>query len=663
MTVRLQRASSRVGLLCLAVLMGSGPVLGQRVASIDVQHYVAQLRLTPATQNLEADVVVRFLSQEDGSRYVSFQLHNDLQLNEVTDEKGSPVQFSRSYEDFTVRLVFDEPLRAGQLRSLRFRYTGRLTGREESPVAGITFAALDEKLSYLMYPARWLPISGYTTDRFTMELRVTVPKGYKVLASGTATAEPVAGDELQYRFEYTQPSFPASLAVVQQEGVPVEAEGVRTTVYFRPEHQELATAFGTEVGRAMAFLSRIYGAPPDRDLLLIESGPGAPNGYAAPGMIFLASNAIRQPMNTRLLVNQVARQWWGVLVSAGSRDHLWLINGPARYSEILWIEQEEGPSTAKEVVQSNYVEALTVDEIPLAQSSRLEDYSPEFWAATAGKGVAILNMLRWMMGEDAFRQLLRAVPEEFAWKSLVTDDFRQLAEKISGQDLRTFFIQWFQSSGAPTFDIEYTVYRTQKGFRVMGKLVQDLDTFRMPLELEIQTEGNPERKVIEVVGPSTDFVVDTFGKPTKVIIDPDNRVLRYDDKIRVLVAIRRGEQLAEVGEFVEALKQYQKALDVNRYSSLAHYRIGEVFFLQRNYQAAANEFREALNGDLDPKWTEVWSHINLGRIFDITGQRERAVNEYNLALRTKDNTGGALEVAARYLQEPYRGETSDSSRP
>lgn len=61
-----------------------------------------------------------------------------------------------------------------------------------------------------------------------------------------------------------------------------------------------------------------------------------------------------------------------------------------------------------------------------------------------------------------------------------------------------------------------------------------------------------------------------------------------------------------------------------------------------------NEFREALNGDLEPKWTEVWAHINLGKIFDVTGQRERAQNEYNLALRTKDNTQGALEDAAKY---------------
>ena len=119
------------------------------------------------------------------------------------------------------------------------------------------------------------------------------------------------------------------------------------------------------------------------------------------------------------------------------------------------------------------------------------------------------------------------------------------------------------------------------------------------------------------------------------------------------------EQLAEIGEYTEALAEYQKALGVNRISSLAHYRVGEVFFLQNNYQSAANEFREALNGDGEPKWSEVWSHINLGKIFDMTQQRERARNDYQQAIRTKDNTQGAQEQAAKYLQTPYvRKETN-----
>ena len=202
--------------------------------------------------------------------------------------------------------------------------------------------------------------------------------------------------------------------------------------------------------------------------------------------------------------------------------------------------------------------------------------------------------------------------------------------------------------------MEYTVFRTQKGFRVMGKISQDLDTFRMPVDLKIETEGNPEEKRVEVVGTSSEFTVDTFGKPK--IGDASIRTstcCASAKHMRVAVAIRRGEQFAEVGEFAEALKEYQKALDVNHSSSLAHYRVGEVFFLQNNYQSAANEFRESLNGDLEPKWTEVWAHINLGKIFDVTGQRERAVNEYNQAIRTRDNTQNAQEVAAKYLKAPY----------
>ena len=155
----------------------------------------------------------------------------------------------------------------------------------------------------------------------------------------------------------------------------------------------------------------------------------------------------------------------------------------------------------------------------------------------------------------------------------------------------------------------------------MGKIAQDLDTFRMPVDLKIETEGNPEQKRVEVVGTSSEFSVDTFGKPKNIVIDPDNRVLRYSPQVRVAVAIKRGEQFAELSEFADALKEYQKALETTRNSSLAHYRIAEVYFLQQNWQPAANEFREALNGDEEPKWTVVWAHINLGKIFDVTFNR------------------------------------------
>ena len=90
-------------------------------------------------------------------------------------------------------------------------------------------------------------------------------------------------------------------------------------------------------------------------------------------------------------------------------------------------------------------------------------------------------------------------------------------------------------------------------------------------------------------------------------------------------------------------------------NSLVHYRQGETYLLQNNFQSAANEFGEALNGDLQPSWTEVWSHINLARIFDSTGQPDRAVNEYRQAQKTGDNSFGALDEANSYLQHALLG--------
>jgi tetratricopeptide (TPR) repeat protein len=175
----------------------------------------------------------------------------------------------------------------------------------------------------------------------------------------------------------------------------------------------------------------------------------------------------------------------------------------------------------------------------------------------------------------------------------------------------------------------------------------------MPVQLKIDTDGKSEDKRIEVVGTNSPFTVETFGKPRRIVVDPSDRVLKNSRDVKLRSSILRGQSMVQQGDFAGALAEYKKALDVNTNSSLAHYRIAEVFFQQRNYQSAANAYREALNGDGDPRWTEVWSHIQLGKIFDITGQRERATNEYRQAIQTNDNTQGAMDEARRYLQKAY----------
>jgi aminopeptidase N len=637
----------------LLLFAGAPGAPGQdRRSRIEVEQVAIDADISPSAQTLSAKAAIRFTPLDDNVSSASFELNNALNVSRVANAKGNQIPASRNQQDSTVRLSFEPALPKGQPFTVTFYYDGKLTGQEDSPVYGIKFAAIHPDFAYLMYPARWFPVAGYTTDRFAADLRITVPTGYNVLGSGFDTRQSADGKTtVELKFEH--PSFPGSIAIVKGDPVKVPSEGVTTSIYFRGAEAEMAQPYGQEIGKQMSWFTGTFGLPASADLTVVETEEGAPNGYAAPGLIFLSPRGIGSQPNARVLANQISRQWWEEEVSPATRNHLWLTNGLAAYSELLWIEHENSPAAMETALHDVMVEALTIDDVPIIQSSRMEDYSPELWALTGSKGAAVLNMLRAVIGDDKFFQTLKTYVKDNLWKSVTTEDFRKAVESASGQDLGYFFIQWIESSGAPEFKLEYTIFRTQKGFRVMGKVAQDLDTFRMPVTLKIETEGNPEEKTVEVQGVSSEFSVDTFGKPKNVIIDPAGHVLRYSPDIRVAVAIRRGEQFAELSDFTEAIKEYNKALDTNRTSSLAHYRKAEVYFLQATWQSAANEFHEVLNGDMEPKWTEVWAHINLGKIYDISGQRDRAVSEYNQAVRTKDDTQGAQTEAAKFIKNPY----------
>jgi Peptidase family M1 domain len=642
----------------ILVLAASALFAQDRRSRVDVENYKIDAEINGRTQSIAATAAIRFIPLDEGITTVTFELNNALAIKKAVDSKGTALRSTRDQKDFTASITFPAPLVKGQATTITIEYDGHLTGSEDSPVYGIKFAAIHEDFAFLLYPARWFPVSGYSTDRFTSEMNITVPEGSKVIAGGLESSHPGPG-KVTYTYTFPKPSFPADIAISKASPVKNSTDGLTTTVYFRDAHANMANPYGAETAKIMNYFSGLFTIAPYANMTLFQTEDGAPNGYAAPGVIFLNPRAIGTEVNGRVLSNQCSRQWWEIQVSPASRNHLWLENGLAAYSEALWSEHNSGKTALETQMKAASIEALTVDNVPVIQEARLEDYSPEFWALSASKGSEVLNMLRYVLGDEKFFKTLKTFATDYAWKSVLTENFRKTAEAVAGEDLNWFFIEWIESNGTPEFKLEYTVFRTQKGFRVTGKISQDMDTFRMPVDLKIETEGNPEEKRIEVIGTSSEFSVDTFGKPKAVSIDPSGHLLRMGNKVRVAVAIRKGEQFAEISEFTDALKEYQKALETSRNNSLAHYRIAEVYFLQNSYQSAANEFREALNGDLDPKWTEVWAHIGLGKIFDITGQRDRAVNEYTQGQRTRDNTQGAQDEIAKYIRAPYQRKKSD----
>ncbi len=672
-----------LGVLALVLLSGAG-VSAQttRVAAFRATHYDIEATLRPADQTLSAKAKVTFVATS-ASHDILVELHQDLKVISVAGANGKPLPFDRDNKNpLNLTVSIPETIAPTHEVTLTFDYSGPLNNEDDSPTPGIRFASIDAKAAYLLLPARWFPLTDFPSNRYTASFKIIVPDSFAVIGTGKSSTPsmvpPGAGGagQVAYTFKVDRPEPAGTFIAGNIQLAPVRAEGMEISVYTPPGQGTTATNYAQDIAQIETFYSGEFGPLPNPNLILAQMPDGSLSSYSAPGVLLVSAHQWSGKPNDRLLAQLVAAQWWGNEVLPATLSDSWLSDGLARYSEALYAEHTGGVASLHRSLEDFAVGALMYDTAaPIEQAQRLGDYSEEYRSIVTNKGAMVFHMLRTTMGNQPFQAALREFYSKYAGKSATIDDFEKVAEsklpKPTGDDpplnLTAFFSQWLNSTGIPEFKIDFIVYRVKAGFKVVGKVMQDLETFHMPVEIRVETEGNPEFKSINVVGLSSSFEVDTFGrpKPNGITLDPNNNMLKSSPRLRVRAAVARGEGLAEQGKYFEAIQEYQKALDVQGNNSLAHFRMAEAMFYQKNYQAAANEFRSAIDGDLDPsyKWVEVWSHIYLGKIFDLTGQRERAVNEYSKAQDIKDDTGGAQEEAGRYLQKPFQLGTAPAAKP
>ena len=655
----LHRLPLFVGFFALA-LSAVAPAAAQRAArpTLNITAYSIDAEIDTATHRITAKTTVTFTAP-DSAPDVSFGFHPALKVTQITDDAGKVLTGER-LADGTIRVTPVTPIDHTKPEHWTFQYEGVITGNEDGPVEGLKLAAIQEPITYLLYPGRWFPMTGYLTDRFTAEIHFRVPQGMKVFSSGqqgqshsVTLASGKPGD--QFDFKWDKPGFPGTIIAGRYLG-PYTAGPGNVKVYLTVAHQSFGNPFAQTAAKEYDFFSERFGEAETPHLNVVELPDDTLPAVWAPELAAIMGSRVGDKSGIRLLANTVAHQWWGSEVSPQSLNDAWITNGMSRYGELMYLEDDSGKNALQSALQDVAAGALAYDTIPLSSAGRLGAFTPEFQSMTLEKGAMIFHMLRGELGDAVFLNVLKGVLSQYTDQSVTAADFDKVAEAQSQKNLTPFFAQWVDGTGAPTFKNKYSVYRlgNNKGFRTIGDITQDLDLFNMPVDIRVETDGKTVNQKIDVVGTDSQFVIDTFGRPRRVSIDPQDWVLKSTPDLQVRIAILKGQQLVAQGDLVGALAQYQKALQANPQSSLASYRIGEVLFTQRNYQASVNSYRDALRGDNEPSWTEVWSHIQIGKIFDLTGQRDRAVNEYRLAIQTNDNTQGALNEARLYLTKPYK---------
>jgi aminopeptidase N len=649
-------------------LAGTARTQTEPASPIDITHYKINAELLPDSHSLKATATVTLKALKPTQSAV-LEMNGSLAISSVKAADGkTALQFIQDkINELNVRINLGQLYDTGSEIKLTFEYAGPLATSEGGPIADTRLAYVGPEGSYLFYAARWFPFHGYAADRATSEISLTVPATWTVAGHSAGAVTPVTNKDGRKTFTFveTQPVLTGSFAAGQFITRTINSGGMQIDLNVLPGSEARVQEFGQEIAQILQFYNSRFGQYAlGTRFVVAEVDDETLESYTGAGIAFLAHRTLvsDKALPVDALAREVAYQWWGQSVGLKSFDDAWLSHGLGEYSSVLYRESQQSAPEFHETLSEIIELALAFEqESPIARApAQLNDQSPAYRSVVFYKGAYVYHMLRTTIGDEKFFNLIKSYYSTFKGQNAGIDDFEELSNKVSGQNLRGFYGLWIDSTGVPEFKVEFSIIRTKESkFKVRGTVRQNMDAFRGPVGLALESEGGREaRTTVDLRGTSADFELASDGKPLDVIVDPENRYLRISDGIRTSVVVRRGIQHFEREEYAEAEEQFRAALKVNSRSSWAWYNLGLLFMEQRNWQKARDAFTEALNNDLQPGWLEVWSYIRKGNAWDAEANRDRAVAEYNKAKETGNTYNGAQQAVDKYLGQPYKKERS-----
>jgi len=668
-------------------LFFSAAVLAQQVqrSPFDVKNYVMDVSLEPSENRLNATVDVNFVPGED-TRSVTFELNGSLKVESISRinsfsaapttsqtknrPAAKPAPASQNQITFiqdqvgvsdlgpSVKIDLGETVIKGTPVTLRIKYGGVLATPSGGPLLTKRLAYIGNSDGYLMYASRWFPFHEYAADQATSDISISLPGGYNLVG---ASDSPVTQSGGKSRFVRTKESLVGNFAYGKYINKTLRFGEYELQFYTRPGADAQVAAYGEILGRAMDFYTKKFGQPDSgKKLIIAQIDDESLDFYSTQGMIFMATRLFEQPreITEARLQREAALQWWGLTVGLKSFDDAWLSQGLAEYSAFTLRESQISGAQLENLRRELLEKSLTFEQTAsLARTpANLDDQSVAYQYIMYAKGAFVFKLLRDTLGEQKFNQLLTTFLQKYRGKSASIDDFEKLTTEVAGDNMRYFFARWVEGTGVPEFTADYLIIRTRGGkFVTRGTIKQNYDNLRLPVEIQLRSEGEGGLKTVkvEVDEASADFNIESEGKPLGIVIDPNYKILRISPDLRISSIARRGIEQFKEGNYVEAQQQFEAALKLDRSNSWIYYHLGLLFLEQRNYDLAIDNFKAALSGRLEPAWLTVWANVKMGNAYDAKGDRNRAISAYKRAETLGDNYDNAQDAVKKYQAQPF----------
>ncbi|MCD4796026.1 MAG: T9SS type A sorting domain-containing protein [Candidatus Cloacimonetes bacterium] len=269
-----------------------------------------------------------------------------------------------------------------------------------------------------------------------------------------------------------------------------------------------------------------------------------------------------------VIAHELAHQWFGDCLTPLTWADVWLSEGFATYSEAVYTQAWLGFEAMVDYVDSSFHNYY----INWAGGSTYIVYDPPpgayFTPATYEKPASVLHMLRLMVGDEVFFNILQTYFSAYYNSNVITSEFQEVCENVSGLNLEQFFQQWIFQPGLPSMEYTYfisasaattefmsfikTTSNSSTDFYMQAPIHINYDTYHDSILVEA-TPNIPQQTICQITSP--EFISIEF--------DPNNWVL---SKSNVYKACEINNAYAADGKVLICWNEFWDEVDVDGYN-------------------------------------------------------------------------------------------------
>ena len=530
--------------------------MGER---FDVQSCEVDLDYNPAKLYLSAKARIRVTALTEGLDGLKFRFSPDLEILRIWDEEKRELFYTTDKLRKFLYVYFVQPPNAGSSTSIEVYYRGRLA--PVPPTTDVVGQSTAGENRYVLQPryetyfythsAYWYP-SPADDDYFTSRLKIIVPPGYRCVSNGDLIEQGRLKDieevveiekmgSFTYSFQTKVPLKYMSFIVgkfntLGEGNDPLPLQSVSST-----DIMVQKKAFFDEARDVLQSFTGWFGPFPFERLSVVQRLWPQSGGHSPASFVILnelpwfGDRAFPMNMNSPVdlsnwreyfLAHEIAHQWWGQGVTAGTYRDQWLSEGMAQFAAALYLQKRYGDGAYASILKRFSRWTGKKSHMgPISLGSRLSFYDFDAYQAIIyDKSALALNMLRDILGDEAFFNGLRNFYETYKFGSVRTGQFRDIMEKVSGRNLEGFFQGWFFSYELPEVRVSTMEEKIGEEDVLLVKIAQARGLFVFPLWIEWQSGGKVFREKVIVDSPNQEFRLKLSGKPSKIVVNPDKSV-------------------------------------------------------------------------------------------------------------------------------------------